>query len=251
MENKRIYKYNPIEDCYATKKKIHIFRDEIEKRRLKKKYLTILDFGCGNIEDCGKYLLNRKDFYLGFDIHKESLEYAKKKYKTKKINFTEKIPNKKFDIIIISEVLEHLHKPEEILVELKNKLRKDGVILGSIPNGYGLTEIEKFIIHKFFIYDFLKILYSFFKKKKVKSKHIPFNYESGHIQFFTLSRFKRMIKKCNLKIYEIRNGTIMGADISGSTFLKFESTKKINTKIADFIPHFMSATWIFKLIKND
>lgn len=63
-------------------------------------------------------------------------------------------------------MLEHLYKPEEILFELKNKLRKDGVILGSIPNGYGLTEIEKFIIHKFFIYDFLKILYSFFKKKK-------------------------------------------------------------------------------------
>ena len=48
MENKRIYKYNPIEDCYATKKKIHIFRDEIEKRSSKKKYLSILDFGCGN-----------------------------------------------------------------------------------------------------------------------------------------------------------------------------------------------------------
>ena len=60
-----------------------------------------------------------------------------------------------------------------------------------------------------------------------------------------------MIKKCTLKIYEIRNGSLMGADISGSTFLKFEFTKKINTKIADFIPHFMSATWIFKLLKND
>ena len=39
--------------------------------------------------------------------------------------------------------------------------------------------------------------------------------------------------KMYLKIYEIRNGTVMGADISGSTFLKFEFTKKINTKIAD------------------
>ena len=251
MVNKRIYKYNPIEDCYATKKKIHIFREAIEKKGSKKKYLSILDFGCGNIEDCGRYILNKKDFYLGFDIHKESIDYAKKKYKTKKINFTEKIPNKKFDIIIISEVLEHLNNPEKVLFELKHKLKKDGLILGSIPNGYGLTEIEKFIIHKFFIYDFLKTLYSFFKKKKEKNEHIPFNHDSGHVQFFTLSRFKKMIKKCTLKIYEIRNGSLMGADISGSTFLKFELTKKINTKIADFIPHFMSATWIFKLVKDD
>ena len=124
-----------------------------------------MDFGCGNIEDCGKYILNKKDFYLGFDIHKESIDYAKKKYKTKKINFKEKISNKKFDIIIISEVLEHLDKPEEILFQLKNKLKKDGLILGSIPNGYGLTEIEKFIIHKFFIYDFLRFCIHFLKKK--------------------------------------------------------------------------------------
>lgn len=251
MINKRIYKYNPIEDCYATKKKIHIFREAIEKKGSKKKYLSILDFGCGNIEDCGRYILNKKDFYLGFDIHKESIDYAKKKYKTKKINFTEKIPNKKFDIIIISEVLEHLNNPEKVLFELRHKLNKDGLILGSIPNGYGLTEIEKFVIHKFFIYDFLRFFYSLFKKKKLKNKHIPFNHDSGHVQFFTLSRFKKMIKKCTLKIYEIRNGSLMGADISGSTFLKFEFTKKINTKIADFIPHFMSATWIFKLVKDD
>ena len=232
-------------------KKKFIFSEKQLKKGLKKKYLSILDFGCGNIEDCGKYILNKKDFYLGFDIHKESIDYAKKKYKTKKINFIKKIPNKKFDIIIISEVLEHLNNPEKVLFELKQKLKKDGLILGSIPNGYGLTEIEKFVIHKFFIYDFLRFLYSFFKKKKEKNKHIPFNHDSGHVQFFTLSRFKKMIKKCNLKIHEIRNGTLMGADISGSTFLKFEFTKKINTKIADFIPHFMSATWIFKLVKDD
>ena len=40
-----MYKYNPIEDCYATKKKIHIFRNEINKLRVKKKKLKsmILD----------------------------------------------------------------------------------------------------------------------------------------------------------------------------------------------------------------
>ena len=93
------------------KKKFISSEKQLKKKDLKKKYLSILDFGCGNIEDCGRYILNKKDFYLGFDIHKESIDYAKKKYKTKKINFTEKIPNKKFDIIIISEVLEHLNNP--------------------------------------------------------------------------------------------------------------------------------------------
>ena len=66
----------------------------------------------------------------------------KKKYKTKKINFTEKIPNKKFDIIIISEVLEHLDNPEKVLFQLKHKLKKDGLILGSIPMDMVLLKLR-------------------------------------------------------------------------------------------------------------
>ena len=67
------------------KKKFISSEKKLKKKGSKKKYLSILDFGCGNIEDCGKYILNKKDFYLGFDIHKESIDYAKKKYKTKKL----------------------------------------------------------------------------------------------------------------------------------------------------------------------
>ena len=43
-----MYIYNPIEDCYATKKKIDFFRKEIERRSKEKKKIEILDYGCGN-----------------------------------------------------------------------------------------------------------------------------------------------------------------------------------------------------------
>jgi len=242
-----MYKYNPIEDCYATKKKILIFRENINLFRKQKKKLNILDYGCGNANDCGKYLFNDVDKYYGYDIHTPSLDYARKYYKQKNIKFNNTIPNFKFDIIIISEVLEHLDQPNETLSYLKSKLRNDGIILGSVPNGFGLTEIEKFIIHKFYIYKIAKFIYRIFKRKTKNISKIPFNYDSGHIQFFTLASFKKIIKNCNLQIEFIRNGTLLGADLSGSTLLKPEIMKKINTKIADFIPSFMSATWIFKL----
>ncbi len=244
-----MYIYNPIEDCYATKKKIDFFRNEIDKKRNEKKKINILDYGCGNANDCGKFLFNNLDDYFGFDIHNSSINFANKKFKTKNISFTTVLPKKKFDIIILSEVLEHLDDPKSILIHLNKKLNKDGFILGSIPNGYGLTEIEKFIIHKFYIYKFSKWIYSFFKKKKKKS--IPFNYKSGHVQFFSLTNFKKILRSSNLKIDNIINGTLMGADLSGSTILKFSFMKNLNTKIADFIPSFMSATWIFKLTKDD
>ena len=82
-----MYKYNPIEDCYAKKKKILIFRDEINKQRLKKKKIEILDFGCGNANDCARYLINEEDKYYGYDIHSESIRFANKNFRSKNIIF--------------------------------------------------------------------------------------------------------------------------------------------------------------------
>tara|TARA_B100000989_G_scaffold264098_1_gene216343 strand:+ start:2078 stop:2815 length:738 start_codon:yes stop_codon:yes gene_type:complete len=243
------YKYNPIEDCYATKKKIKIFRKEIEYQLKKEKNLSVLDFGCGNANDCGKFLFNENYKYTGFDIHKPSITYAKKVFNLKNVFFETNLNKQKYDVILISEVLEHLNTPDKTLKLLFNMLKPKGIILGSIPNGYGLTEIEKFIIHKFGIYKTLRFLYNLFKKKKKKSVNIPFNYESGHLQFFTLRRFKSIINDSKLKIEFIKNGTLMGADLSGSTFLRPEFMKKLNTKIAEYIPSQLSATWIFKLSK--
>ena len=244
------YKYNPIEDCYATKKKIYIFRKEIENKLNRVKKLSILDFGCGNANDFGKFLFNEQYKYTGFDIHQPSINYAKKAFNYKNVFFSTKLYKKKYDVILISEVLEHLTFPEKTLKFLNSLLNANGFILGSIPNGYGLTEIEKFIIHKFGIYKSLRFLYNLFNKKKIRSKKIPFNYESGHIQHFTLRTFKRIVKDSKLNLEFIKNGSLMGADVSGSTFLKPEFMRKLNGKIAEYLPSQLSATWIFKLNKN-
>ena len=153
-------------------------------------------------------------------------------------------------MILISEVLQHLTFPEKTLKFFYSLLNANGFILGSIPNGYSLTKIEKFIIHKFCIYKSLRFLYNLFNKKRIRSKKIQFNYESGHIQHFTLKTFKRIVKDSKLNLEFIKNGLLMGADVSGSTFLKPEFMRKLNGKIAEYLPSQFSAKWIFKLNKN-
>ena len=49
--------------------------------------------------------------------------------------------SERFDIIICSEVLEHLKRPEEMLNGLKELVKKDGIFLFTIPNGFGPLEI--------------------------------------------------------------------------------------------------------------
>ena len=49
---------------------------------------------------------------------------------------TDEFPNfgKKFDLIILGDVLEHIKHPDELLLKLENLLTKNGKIIISIPN---------------------------------------------------------------------------------------------------------------------
>ena len=76
--------------CY--KKKIHIFRNEINKLRSKKKKIEILILDVETL-DCARYLINKQDKYYGYDIHNESVKFANKNFRAKNI-FSNKLPKK-------------------------------------------------------------------------------------------------------------------------------------------------------------
>ncbi len=98
---------------------------------------SILDIGCFD----GKILkelekAGYKNLY-GVDFS----EVSKINFKGTSINFApydieaEDIPFKKqFDIIIYSDVLEHLFSPQTTLFDIRNKLTKQGKIVFSVPN---------------------------------------------------------------------------------------------------------------------
>gem|GEM_PF-5676661 len=44
------------------------------------------------------------------------------------------MPEKIFDVIVFADVLEHLKKPEEVLIKMKRFLKDDGFMVISLPN---------------------------------------------------------------------------------------------------------------------
>jgi len=85
----------------------------------------VFEIGCGT----GDLLvsLNPKNGY-GMDISDQMVKLAKSKYKSKKnLTFSTKWPNETFDYIFMSDVIEHLERPEETfknISELMNKKSK-------------------------------------------------------------------------------------------------------------------------------
>ena len=116
--------------------------DKIRKKILtscvKKKNPKILDIGCG-LGDSLEYI--KDPVYFGYDISKEYIKYAKKKYKTKGVfvcrYFTKKEIRKlpKFDYVLLIGILHHLRNDQilNLLKLIKKTLKKGGRLITLDP----------------------------------------------------------------------------------------------------------------------
>ncbi|MEE3046823.1 MAG: class I SAM-dependent methyltransferase [Pseudomonadota bacterium] len=245
----------PPENVYATSKKIKFIQKWIRmhSEKLERK-IRVLDFGCGNGEELARFIIGSQIDYVGVDIHEPSLNHARSELGGDNAVFASQIPkDQTFDVIVLSEVLEHLDDPVAVLNELVTSLNDDGIVVGSVPNGYGLTEIEKYIDAKLKIYPALRWV-----KRTISGRaagdasvvKIPYNYESGHVQFYTKFSLRRVVRAAGLEIKDFQNGSFMGADLSGATIFTWKKLIAINTWVADFLPFWAAATWHFVLCKK-
>ena len=89
---------------------------------------TVLDVGCGNgalTYDLGKKVKK----IIGIDINENNIIIAKNKFSRKNIEYIHgdiltEIPNQRFDVIILSNVLEHIDNRQELLKKLKKSASK-------------------------------------------------------------------------------------------------------------------------------
>lgn len=122
-----------------------MFRDKYVRMRLNiynsllkpflKSKIKVLDIGCYT-GDLLRIFPSQIDYY-GIDIDESALEIAKKRgAKVIKLDLeNETIPLKQeFDIILATELLEHLKDPERLIEQIKHLLKEDGVVLVSLPN---------------------------------------------------------------------------------------------------------------------
>jgi ubiquinone/menaquinone biosynthesis C-methylase UbiE len=120
-----------------------------------KKDSWCLDAGCG-IGNNIPTLLNFFNNIVACDISEEALEYAKNRFKNySNITFIRadirRLPFKDnfFDVVVCTEVFEHLENPETAKEELLRVLKKnDSYLIISVPNYFNLAGVIKMIMDK-------------------------------------------------------------------------------------------------------
>ena len=262
------------ETSYGMRKRIQFIYGEIEKRVSKidkgKREIKILDIGCGTGELITIPLGSLGVSVLGVDIHLPSIDYAKRKNPFENVRFectsVNKSTDQQFDFIICSEVLEHLEDPAEMLNSIRRMLKRDGIGIITIPNGYGPKEMEVrlykilyMLFSKLKMIALLKFLKGYLNlkgKSKVdkgeesgdsglKDAFDTLNTESPHIQFFTYRQFKNLVEECKLSIIKMENRRFLSGPFSDIILSKFKILIDWNVKVANKLPYFLASSWMF------
>ncbi len=154
----------------------------------------ILDIGCAT-GYMAERLKQKNCRTWGIDINKKALKIAKnhcqKVFQLDINNLKDLKIKKKFDYILLLDVIEHLTSPEDCLKEMQRFLRPNGRVIISVPN----------IAH---ISIRLKLLFGNFKYQKMGIL------DETHLRFFTKKSFVKILTDQNLDIEKINYSVDFG-----------------------------------------
>lgn len=146
---------------------------------------TVLEIGCRE----GLFIKVLKENYeitdsWGVEPDETVTEKAKKNIDNIICDFFTKdtnIPDNYFDLIVFNDVLEHIYDPWEMLIMTKSLLKKNGIVIASIPNINNKRLLKKLILNDNFEYKEAGILdithIRFFTKKTIQKLFIDTGYE--------------------------------------------------------------------------
>lgn len=128
MESVEYHKMKKLEDSnwwYQARKEL--MRDLIRKYRPNPQY--VLDIGCGSglVLDSLKNIPKR----IGVENNPEAINYAKEKNIT--IFSTIQEAPAEADVILLMDVLEHVEDDQKMLEQSLSKLRKNGIVIITVP----------------------------------------------------------------------------------------------------------------------
>ena len=151
---------------------------------------TVLDVGCGfGLLGAALKALNSQRRVVGVEKDARAAREAEK-FLDKVINGDVESPDlpltgELFDCIIFADILEHLKDPLSALINFKKYLRKEGVIICSIPNMRHYTVFVRLLTEGWKYDDFGL-------------------FDRTHLRFFSLQTMKELIQDAGLSIELIR-----------------------------------------------
>jgi SAM-dependent methyltransferase len=216
---------------------------------------TVLDLGCGT----GAYLLaplarRYPDVaFTGVDSDAASIAEAGRELALPNVRLyaTAEWPGtERFDLVIASEVIEHVESPPDFLVQAAGYLNEGGRLLLTLPNGYGSAEWASLLEA------LLRLSGIFPALRAVKRLFVPASPATGiardshavspHINFFSYRAIHDLLRDAGLTVRVFRPRAFLcgfGWDI----LIRGERLAAWNQRVTDRLPPSLAGDWMFVL----
>ena len=172
----------------------------------------ILDIGCGKGTDV--FMMNSllkaySTRFTGLDISPVSIEFANMLREMRgerncffDVGNAEKLEfaDTSFDVVLCSEVLEHLPEPEKSLKEILRVLKAGGLAVVTTPNPENIA--KRFVSSK----DLQTINE---EQKWCFERHGNLSSETGHISEKSWKEWRKLAAKAGFKIEDVKRGSII------------------------------------------
>ena len=270
------------ETVYGIAKRLRFFISHIEAERnrncLEPEQVRALDVGCGTGVNVTIPLANMKYSVVGIDPDPNSISRAQHlSSDLTNLQFIcgmleDQVFREPFHIIICSEVLEHLASPAKLLWQIKKNLHDKGLLLLSVPNGFGYFEIESPLWQliarsRLLTQTLYSMEYRFWRRFgspgllarrameydscRYSLTQSTLSTDQSHFQSLTSSEVSRLLSDQGFRILERRNTTLLAGNLIGLMVRELDPFLRWNSRAADKFPALAAAGWLVAARANN
>ena len=244
--------YPEHETIWGYKKRLEFLLKQIQSR-YGETLVNILDVGCGNESMISLPLAEQGYTVTGIDLDKHSIQKAQEANPFQNATFlvakTKDLLGNQYDVVICSEVLEHIENYEPVIADLRRLCKPDGIVFITVPNGYGPFEIDSFLakrLKQLSVPEKIRQPISRWIRSKHKQAGVASteNIECPHVHFFTMRRIHQAIER-HFEITMVEKSVFACGPFATMILGKNQRFIDWNVKLADKLPMALVSGWYF------
>jgi 2-polyprenyl-3-methyl-5-hydroxy-6-metoxy-1,4-benzoquinol methylase len=263
----------PRENVAAHTLKVTLLREACQRLRREQsgRGLRILDIGCGSGYAVTRFLGGPHDAVLGIDMYAPNVAYAQEHYTRPGLRFEYRSAESlvgeaaAYDVIVLADVLEHLIDPAGVLGTCASLLVPGGLLLLTVPNGFGPFEIESalaripvlgplsltataYLVAVLNKWGPLRGRWS--EALAEQPADLPYNADSGHVQFFSRAGLQGLLGAAGFVPTRATNLCFVAGPFTNFLFGSSERFCQWNARIAARMPAALTSAWFFECVRG-
>ena len=265
------------ENVYGHRKRLEFIAARLRQRQASPgaaRPLRVLDIGCGTGVMITRPLAGLGHEVTGLDLDPVSIRQAQR------LNVAPTLPNLTyiagrleeqpwdgmFDAVVASEILEHLPDPDRLVDALARCLKSDGLLLLTVPNGYGPFEMDSHLwealqkvpgfwrLESAWIRSKARLLklagHGAAAREATQAEDHPdsratLNENSPHCQRFTRGKVARLMERHGLRLVDWGKSAVWSGPIAHTLLRDWSAAIRLNCALADRLPAWMTSGLYF------